>query len=179
MRLSKLRRNGFTNQQALLILVIVFPLGLILIGIALMTVQAKWPQENQQTQLPKNSFTPPIAQTAVQRQVDPVDTAINTVNIWIQAMSDGDEAITRSLMTGSATHFYDPNFLSQFYRVSISDLQVTSRSGSFVNLNGIITFVYKDGTTQRETRSFSVQVINPSSPVITATEFIAVIKQRS
>jgi len=111
MRLSMLRRNGFTNQQALLILVIVFPLGLILIGIALMTVQAKWPQENQQTQLPNNSFTPPIAQTAVQRQVDPVDTAINTVNIWIQAMSDGDEAITRSLMTGSATYFYDPNFL--------------------------------------------------------------------
>lgn len=179
MRLSVLKRNGFTNQQVLLILVIVFPLGLILIGTILMAVQMKWPQENHQTQEPKNSFSQSQPKSIDQEQVDPVDTAVNTVNRWIQAMSDGDESITRSLMTGSATQFYDPNFLSQFYRVSISDLQVTSRSGSFVNLNGIITFVYKDGTTQRETRSFSVQLFNSSSPLITATEFIAVIKQRS
>jgi len=179
MRLSMLKRNGFTNQQALLILVIVFPLGLILIGIILMAVQMKWPQENQQTQEQKSSFTQSQPQSVVQEQVAPVDIAVHTVNRWIQAMSDGDESIARSLMTGSATQFYDPNFLSQFYRVSISDLQVTSRSGSFVNLDGIITFVYKDGTTQRETRSFSVQLLNSSSPLITATEFIAVIKQRS
>jgi len=179
MRLSMLKRNGFTNQQALLILVIVFPLGLILIGIILMAVQMKWPQENQQTQEQKNSFTPSQPQSIVQDQVDPVDIAVNTVNRWIQAMSDGDESTARSLMTGSAIQFYDPNFLSQFYRLSIADLKVTSRSGSFVNLNGIITFVYKDGTTQRETRSFSVNLLNPSSPLITATEFIAVIKQRS
>jgi hypothetical protein len=81
-----LKRNGFTNQQALLILVIVFPPGLILIGIILMAVQMKWPQENQQTQEQKNSFTQSQPQSVVQEQVAPVDIAVHTVNRWIQAM---------------------------------------------------------------------------------------------
>lgn len=177
--LTKKSQHGFTNQQALLILIIVFPLGIMGIGLILTVHQRQQMQVVKEAKPPVHKLAAPEPQTLDNLQVDASDAAINTVNKWIKAMSDGDELSIKSYMTGSAEIFYDPIFLSQFHRISISDLQVTSRSGSFVNLNGVITFVYKDGTTQRETRSFTVQLINSAFPFVTATEFIAVTKERS
>lgn len=82
-------------------------------------------------------------------------------------------------MTEGANSLYDPQFFKQFLRVTVTDLQITSSNGSYINLHGIMTFVYKDGTTQRETRSFTVRVVADGDSQVTNTEFISVIKSRS
>lgn len=81
-------------------------------------------------------------------------------------------------MTDRAATLYDPDFFSQFERVTVSDLYASSTSSSYVNLNGVMTFIYPDGSTQRETRTFTVYVSPQSQPVVTTTEFISVIKPR-
>ena len=45
---------------------------------------------------------------------------------------------------------FDPAFFDQFARVTVQDLRLTSQSGSTVNLEGVVSFVYPDGTIQTE-----------------------------
>lgn len=162
---------GFSNQQALLALLLVFPVGLVVLGVGFMVLIR--PQA-QQAEQPK-----PLAKAErLTPRINPVDLAISTVSRWVQALSDGNTTKARSLMTDGAATLYDPDFFSQFERVTVSDLQASSTSGSYVNLNGVMTFIYPDGSTQRETRTFTVNVLSQSQPVVTATEFVAVIKPR-
>ena len=162
---------GFSNQQALIVLLLVFPVGLVLLGVGftvLMKLQA------QQAEQPK-----PLAKAErVTPMINPVDLAISTVSQWVQALSEGNTTKARSLMTDGAATLYDPDFFSQFERVTVSDLHASSTSSSYVNLNGVMTFIYPDGSTQRETRTFTVYVSPQSQPVVSSTEFISVIKPR-
>lgn len=94
-------------------------------------------------------------------------------------MSEGDNETARQLMTDGAKSLYSPEFFNQFQRVTVTDMHSTGINGSHVNLNGIMTFVYKDGTTQRETRSLTVRTDTTRKAQVTNTEFISVIKARS
>lgn len=163
--------SGFSNQQALLVLLLVFPAGLVLLGVGFTVLMR--PQA-QQAEQPK----PLATAERIEPRVNPVDLAISTVNQWVQALSDGNTTKAHSLMTDGAATLYDPDFFTQFERVTVSDLQVSSVSGSYINLNGVMTFIYPDGSTQRETRTFTVNVLSQSQPVVTATEFVSVIKPR-
>lgn len=74
---------GFSNQQALIVLLLVFPVGLVLLGVGftvLMKLQA------QQAEQPK-----PLAKAErVTPRINPVDLAISTVSQWVQALSEGN-----------------------------------------------------------------------------------------
>ena len=93
-------------------------------------------------------------------------------------MSDIDTQRASKYMTGAAERMYDPAFFRQFDRVNVSNLTIDSVSGSFINLSGIMTFVYPDGSVQKETRTFTLYSKDGSS-VVTNTEFGKVIDSRS
>lgn len=106
-----------------------------------------------------------------------IDAAIYVIQEWVNAMSDIDTQRASKYMTGSAERMYDPAFFKQFERVNVSSLTVDSVSGSFINLSGIMTFVYPDGSIQKETRSFTIYS-KDGSAVVTNTEFGKVIESR-
>ena len=89
---------------------------------------------------------------------------------WVEAMSNNDTQRASKYMTGAAERMYDPAFFKQFERVNVSNLTVDSVSGSFINLSGIMTFVYPDGSVQKETRDFTI-FSKDGSTVVTNTEF--------
>ncbi|MDB4659672.1 trypsin-like peptidase domain-containing protein [Synechococcus sp. AH-551-C10] len=107
-----------------------------------------------------------------------IDAAIYVIQEWVSAMSDIDSLRASKYMTGSAERMYDPAFFRQFERVNVSNLTVDSVSGSFINLTGIMTFVYPDGSIQKETRTFTLYSKDGSS-VVTNTEFGKVIDSRN
>ena len=106
-----------------------------------------------------------------------VNAAVYVVQEWVSAMSNIDTERASNLMAGDAERMYDPDFFKQFDRVNVSRLTVDSVSGSFVNLSGVMTFVYPDGSVQKETRTFTVYSQNGSA-VVTNTEFGKVIQSR-
>jgi hypothetical protein len=61
--------------------------------------------------------------------------------------------------------------------VRVSDLQESGRSGNSIMLNGVVTFTYPDGSSQSESRSFTVDTANQPAR-ITGSSFGAVIKPR-
>ena len=205
---------GFSNQQALLFLLISFPLGLIGIGLILTTMvqsptetivgEQSINQPSQTATTESSSASDETPDTQVEDSRDEatkiasmqeqdasfntpadivsndskIDLAIDVVQKWVSTFTMLDANETRQYMTGEAERMYDPLFFEQFSRVNVSELKVESISGSFVNLNGVMTFVYLDGSTQRETRSFTV-FSNGQRAEVTNSEFIKVIKTRS
>ena len=93
------------------------------------------------------------------------------------ALSSRKIAAARQLLSGSAADQFDPTFFEQFTQVSLADLKETGRSGSTVNLSGLVTFTYPDGTSQVESRSFSVDTA-ASPALITASAFGQVVQPR-
>tara|TARA_Y100001954_G_C15764317_1_gene580925 strand:- start:1 stop:1014 length:1014 start_codon:yes stop_codon:yes gene_type:complete len=115
--------------------------------------------------------------SAITSSREQIDAAIYVIQEWVEAMSNIDTQRASKFMTGSAERMYDPVFFRQFERVSVSNLTVDSVSGSFVNLSGIMTFVYPDGSVQKETRTFTIYT-KSGAAVVTNTEFGRVINSR-
>ena len=107
-----------------------------------------------------------------------IDAAIYVIQEWVEAMSNNDTQRASKYMTGAAERMYDPAFFRQFERVNASNLNVDSVSGSFINLSGIMTFVYPDGSVQKETRDFTI-FSKDGSTVVTNTEFGKVVDPRN
>ena len=107
-----------------------------------------------------------------------IDAAIYVIQEWVEAMSNNDTQRASKYMTGAAERMYDPAFFKQFERVNVSNLTVDSASGSFINLSGIMTFVYPDGSVQKETRDFTI-FSKDGSTVVTNTEFGKVVDPRN
>ena len=93
------------------------------------------------------------------------------------ALSAKDFRQARPLYGHGAADQFDEGFFRQFERVSIQDLRSTGQSGSILQLEGRVTFVWPDGTSQTETRRFSVDT-GGDPPVITASEFGRVLRPR-
>ncbi len=83
----------------------------------------------------------------------------------------------RSQFGGSMAQQFDPGFFTQFEAVSVENLRVTRQSDDTVELLGENTYVYPDGSTQREERTFTVQTID-GQPRIVASNFGRVLKSR-
>lgn len=92
-------------------------------------------------------------------------------------MSNVDSERASQYMTGDTEHMYDPELFKQFNRVNISNLTVDSVSGSFIKLSGIMTFVYPDGSIQKEARSFTVYS-KERGAVVTNTGFGEIIQSK-
>ncbi len=134
------------------------------------------PAEREQ---PRESALPPPAPD-LEQPLDPaaVDQAMATVQQLYSALSNRNVEAARQLFGGAAADQFDPSFFEQFERVSVADLRETSRSGSTVTLQGVVTFLYPDGSSQSESRSFSVDT-SATPAVITASAFGQVLKPRN
>ena len=139
------------------------------------------PQPLGETPQPAKPLTPPIQALTPPPAPDleqlELERAIATVQQLYSALSSGNSEAARRLYSGEAADQFDPNFFSQFSRVSVADLVETGRSGSTVNLTGLVTFTYPDGTSQVESRTFSVDTATEPG-LITASSFQAVMQPR-
>ena len=120
------------------------------------------------TQLPPPA--PDLQQAAL-------DNAIATVQQLYSDLSNGNGEAARQLIGGGAADQFDPAFFNQFQRVNVSDLREIGRSGAVVSLQGVVTFVYPDGSTQSESRSFVVDTATQPA-LITASGFNQVLRAR-
>jgi hypothetical protein len=136
------------------------------------------PAEAERKQ-PSESAMPPPAPD-LEQPLDPaaVDQAMATVQQLYSALSSRNVEAARQLFGTAAADQFDPSFFEQFERVSVADLRETSRTGSTVNLQGVVTFLYPDGSSQSETRSFNVDT-STTPAVITASAFGQVVKPRN
>ena len=106
-----------------------------------------------------------------------LDSAIATVQQLYSDLSNGNGEAARQLLGGGAADQFDLAFFSQFQRVGVSDLREIGRSGALVSLQGVVTFMYPDGSSQSESRSFVVDTATQPA-LITASGFNQVLKAR-
>ena len=103
--------------------------------------------------------------------------AIETVRQLYDDISLGNTAAAKQLFSPQAADQFDPAFFSQCQRVAVDNLQEVNRDGSKVTLQGVVTFVYPDGTSQAESRSFTVDTASQPG-LITASSFDQVVSPR-
>ena len=105
-------------------------------------------------------------------------TAVGIIENLYAALSDGQWTDAQQYYAPNTRDQFDPDFFAKFQRVTVSDLKVTSRTSDSLNLIGTNTFVWPDGSTQREERSFTVIPGLDGQPIVTSSEFIRVLKPR-
>lgn len=134
------------------------------------------------TPQPTPTFSPTPTPSWVEPEISPEnylaeDQAISTIENLYYLVSNRqyDQAI--QLFSPQLADQFDPQFFNQFERVTVEDLQITSRTDSMINFVGQNTYVYPDGSTQRERRSYTVRNLEGENK-ITASEFIKVTKFR-
>jgi serine/threonine-protein kinase len=103
--------------------------------------------------------------------------AISTIESLYYLLSTGQYNQAVLFFSPQLASQFDPQFFNQFERVTVENLQIQSRSNSVINFLGENTYVYPDGSTQRERRSYTVRLVEGDIKV-TASEFIKVIKFR-
>jgi serine/threonine protein kinase, bacterial len=86
-----------------------------------------------------------------------------------------DEA--RNIYSPQLAAQFEPNFFSQFTNVTVENLQPISQTDSSVDLIGENTYIYPDGSTQREQRSYTVSNLNGELK-ITDSKFVKVTKKK-
>jgi serine/threonine protein kinase len=72
---------------------------------------------------------------------------------------------------------FDPGFFQQFEQVTVDNLQVTHQTTDTVELTGQNTYIYPDGSRQREERTYTVQSVD-GQPRIVASAFVQVLAPR-
>jgi len=108
---------------------------------------------------------------------DGINAAVASIQELYAALSAKDYAAAASHFGPVAADQFDPTFFNQFERVTVADLHQTSSTGSMLNLEGLVTFVYRNGTVQTETRSFTVDT-RTTPALITSSEFGRVVQPR-
>jgi len=104
--------------------------------------------------------------------------AIRSLESLYNALRAKDSAAARLYYGDGSADQFDPAFFKQFERVALSDLTIKGRQGSTLDLAGVVTFIYPDGTSQVESRTFTVD-ISRSPALVTASAFGRVIRFRS
>lgn len=100
-----------------------------------------------------------------------------TVAVLYDHLSNRSWDAARSQFDGSLAKQFDPSFFTQFNRVSVENLRITSQSADTVEFLGENTYYYPDGSTQREERTFTVQM-QDGQPRIVASDFRSVLQSR-
>lgn len=127
--------------------------------------------------LPEPEPSPPSTEEAASSGTADLNQAISRVQELYGALSSKNYDAARGFFAGAAADQFDPTFFNQFERVSVSELRESGRSGSTLTLEGQVTFTYPDGTSQLETRSFTVDTATTPA-VITDSAFGQVLKGR-
>lgn len=127
--------------------------------------------------LPEPEPSPPTSDEAASSDAANLNQAISRVQELYGALSSKNYEAARGFFAGAAADQFDPTFFNQFERVSVAELRESGRSGSTLTLEGQVTFTYPDGTSQLETRSFTVDTATTPA-VITDSAFGQVLKGR-
>jgi hypothetical protein len=114
---------------------------------------------------------------AIRREAASTAQAVASVEQLYNDLSLGNIQAARQRFGGEAADQFDPAFFSQFQRVSVDNLRKLSRDGSLITLEGLVTFVYPDGTSQSESRSFTVETATDPA-LITASNFGQITRRR-
>ena len=120
---------------------------------------------------------PALDLEAIRREAASTAQAVASVEQLYNDLSLGNIQAARQRFGGEAADQFDPAFFSQFQRVSVDNLRERSRDGSLVTLEGLVTFVYPDGTSQSESRSFTVETATDPA-LITASNFGQITRRR-
>jgi len=117
---------------------------------------------------------PPVAPTEASA---PLDRALASIQELYGALSAKEFSRAQPLFGAAAADQFDPSFFRQFERVSVGNLRSTGQVGSTLHLEGVVTFVWPDGSLQTESRTFSVDT-SSSPAVISGSAFGAVLTPR-
>lgn len=106
-----------------------------------------------------------------------LNAAVTSIQDLYSALSNKDYASASSHFGPVAADQFEPSFFNQFERVTVADLRQTSSTGSMINLEGVVSFVYRNGDVQTETRTFTVDT-RTAPALITSSEFGRVLQPR-
>ena len=178
-----------------LVAVLSFMAGVLVVGVggglAWLLLQTTLPRDNplrsERPRLPGELVSPTPDTTPVEAPPAPelntngVDAAtahaIASVEQLYNDLSLGNIQAARQRFSGEAADQFDPAFFRQFQRVSVDHLRELSRDGSLITLEGLVTFVYPDGTSQSESRQFTVETATEPA-LITDSSFGQVTRGR-
>ena len=113
------------------------------------------------SEVPSSELTPAAAEATVAALYSDVSS-----QDWDGARSQFGDALAAQ---------FDPGFFAQFDQVSVENLRVTGQTADAIELLGENTYVYTDGSTQREERTFTVQ-LRDGQPRIVASSFKGVLQ---
>jgi hypothetical protein len=120
---------------------------------------------------------PPAIPAPQPAGTEALNAAVTSIQDLYSALSNKDYASASRYYGPAAADQFDATFFNQFERVTLSDLRQTSSTGSIINLEGVVSFVYSNGDVQTETRTFTVDTRTaPAS--ITSSEFGRVLQPR-
>lgn len=94
-----------------------------------------------------------------------------------QALSAKDWAAAATAYTPAMQAQFDPSFFAQFERVTVDDLRLVEQTPDRLEFIGRNTYVYPNGDTQEEERSYTV-VWSGGGPLIADSRFLRVTKPR-
>ncbi|MEM6427385.1 MAG: hypothetical protein AAF728_19840, partial [Cyanobacteria bacterium P01_D01_bin.128] len=103
--------------------------------------------------------------------------AQGTVSSFYNQVSNQAWEAARDSISGPLAQQFDPGFFEQFQRVSVDNLRVTQQTANGIELLGENTYIYPDGSTQREARTFTVELVE-GQPRIVGSQFVRVIQAR-
>jgi hypothetical protein len=164
-----------------------FLAGALAVGLAGVLAWFVWLNRAPQESVTPTATAPAAPAEAVQPATPPqapnldqadLERAVATVQELYRAISQRDASGARQRVGSSAADQFEPSLYESMQRVEVSDLREINRRGSTVELEGVITYVYPDGTSQSESRSFSVDTASTPA-LVTASGFGQVLKPRS
>jgi len=179
-----------------LVAVLSFMAGVLVVGVggglAWLLLQTNLPSNNpadaQRPRLPGERITPSPDTTSAEAPPAPdlsqqassdaaTAQAIASVEQLYNELSLGNMQAAGQRFSGEAADQFDPAFFRQFQRVSVDQLRAIGINGSQVSLEGVVTFVYPDGTSQSESRQFTVDT-STDPALITSSSFGQVTRSR-
>jgi len=104
-------------------------------------------------------------------------TAEATIRALYSHVSNRSWPAAQAVLAGSLAQQFDPGFFQQFQRVTVENLRITSQTADTIEFLGQNTYLYPDGSSQQEDRTFTVQLID-GQPRIIASDFVRVTKAR-
>ena len=120
---------------------------------------------------------PPLMPVPATVSIDTVPAAMTSIQALYAALSARDYGRAARYYGAMAADQFDAAFFNQFERVTVTDLHQTSDSGSMVHLEGVVTFVLRNGDVQIELRRFTVDT-RATPALITSSEFRRVLQPR-
>ncbi len=123
--------------------------------------------------------SPAASPRATERTLDAFSSnrAITSVHDLYSELSAGNYTAAAQHFAPAVADQFDPSFFAQFERVDVEGLEVVSHNDSRLDLRGVVTFFYPDGSSQLETRTYRVDTDN-DPPLITRSAFGRVIRPR-